>query len=155
MINDRDPHLLSHYQDLVAQTRPHSPVAMHCLRAFLIGGLICVFGQGLLMAYQYGLDLDKQAASNVTSMTLVLLTMVLTGLGVYDRIASFAGAGTAVPITGFANAMVSPAMEYRSEGWVTGVGAKLFTIAGPVLVYGVSASVICGLIYALLTGVNP
>jgi len=152
MINDRDPKLQQHYQALVTDVRPHSQVAMHCLRAFVIGGAICTFGQALMMLYQNTCGLEKSQASGAVSMTLILITMLLTGLGFYDRIAAFAGAGTAVPITGFANSVVAPAMEFRSEGWVTGVGAKLFVIAGPVLVYGITASVVCGLVYALVKG---
>ena len=124
---------------------PKSPAALQCLKAFLVGGLICVLGQGVHdLALQF-LSSEKDA-STVTSITLIFLTALLTGIGVFDRIASFAGAGTVVPITGFANSIVAPAMEYRPEGLVLGVGAKLFTIAGPVLVYGIASSVIVGLL---------
>ena len=114
--------------------------------AFLIGGLICVLGQALIFLYQYwGLSTEK--ASSLASITLVLLSALATGFGIYDKLAKHAGAGTLVPITGFANAVVSPALEFKSEGLILGLGAKLFTIAGPVIVYGVAASVLYGLIY--------
>ena len=117
--------------------------------AFLVGGLICTAGQGLTQLYQsYGLDQDQ--AGTATSVTLIFAAALLTGLGVFDKLAKRAGAGTLVPITGFANAMVSPALEFKSEGLITGTAAKLFTVAGPVLVFGISASVIYGLILCLL-----
>lgn len=132
------------YQKEVAARAPKSPAAMQILKAFFVGGLICVLGQGI---HDIGvlLSLSDQDAATVSSMTLIFLTALLTGIGVFDRIASFAGAGTVVPITGFANSIVSPAMEYRPEGFVLGVGAKMFTIAGPVLVYGIASSVLVGL----------
>ena len=136
------------YRKEVLRRAPKSPAAMQCLKAFAVGGLICTLGQGihdLAMLF----SLSDADASTVTSMTLIGLTALLTGVGVFDRIASFAGAGTVVPITGFANSIVAPAMEYRPEGFVLGVGAKLFTIAGPVLVYGIASSVIVGLISLL------
>jgi len=113
--------------------------------AFLIGGLICALGQGLMECYQ-GMGLEKDLAAAWTSVTLVFLSALLTALRVYDNIAKYAGAGTLVPITGFANAVVSPAMEFKSEGLVLGLGAKMFIIAGPVIVYGVTAAVIYGMI---------
>ena len=117
--------------------------------AFLVGGAICTIGQGLLNLYQsYGLD--KEQAGTAVSVTLIFAAALLTGLGLFDKLAKHAGAGTLVPITGFANAMVSPALEFKSEGLVTGTAAKLFTVAGPVLVFGMSASVIYGLILCLL-----
>ena len=137
------------YRREVTRRMPKSPAALQCLKAFLVGGLICVLGQGvhdLALLYVP----DEADASTVTSITLIGLTALLTGLGVFDRIASFAGAGTVVPITGFANSVVAPAMEYRPEGLVLGVGAKLFTVAGPVLVYGIAASVVAGLISLLI-----
>ena len=136
------------YQKEVAARAPKSPAAMQILKAFLVGGLICMLGQGI-HDIAVLLSLSDKDASTVSSMTLIFLTALLTGIGVFDRIASFAGAGTVVPITGFANSIVSPAMEYRPEGFVLGVGAKMFTIAGPVLVYGVAASVLVGLISLL------
>lgn len=136
------------YQKEVARRAPKSHVALQCLRAFLTGGLICVLGQGI-RDLALLIPLSDKDASTVSSIALIFLTALLTGLGVFDRIASFAGAGTVVPITGFANAIAAPAMEYRPEGFVLGVGAKLLTVAGPVLVYGISASVVIGLLSLL------
>ena len=136
------------YRKEVKRRAPKSPALLQCLKAYCVGGLICMLGQGV---HDIGvrLSLSDADASTVSSMTLIFLTALLTGIGVFDRIASFAGAGTVVPITGFANSIVAPAMEYRPEGFVLGVGAKLFTIAGPVLVYGIASSVIVGLISLL------
>ena len=134
------------YEKLVQQTCPPSPMGKDCLNAFWIGGLICVLGQLLMNGYG-ALGLEKEAAGTAASMTLVALSALLTGLSLYDDIAKYGGAGTLVPITGFANAMVSPALESKTEGFVLGVGAKLFTIAGPVILYGCAASVIYGIIY--------
>ena len=121
-----------------------------CLNAFWIGGLICVVGQIFMNCYgTWGLE--KQDAGTAASMTLVALSALLTGLSVYDDIAKHAGAGTLVPITGFANAIAAPAVEFKTEGFVLGVGAKMFTIAGPVIVYGLAASVVYGFIYWLYT----
>ena len=137
------------YGKLVNQRSKPSPMGKNILWAFLVGGSICTIGQGLTNLYQsYGLDKDQ--AGTATSVTLIFAAALLTGLGVFDKIAKRAGAGTLVPITGFANAMVSPALEFKSEGFVTGTAAKLFTVAGPVLVFGISASVIYGLILCLL-----
>lgn len=134
------------YGKLVNQLSPQSPMRKDCLNAFWIGGLICVLGQTLINLYS-GLGLEKQDASTAGSMSLVFLSALLTGLSLYDDIARHAGAGTLVPITGFANAIAAPAVEFRTEGFILGVGAKMFTIAGPVIVYGVSASVVYGFIY--------
>ena len=121
-----------------------------CLGAFLIGGLICTLGQVLINCYgNWGLA--KQDAGTAASMTLVVLSAVLTGLSLYDDIAKYAGAGTLVPITGFANSIAAPAVEFQTEGMILGVGAKMFTIAGPVIVYGVSASVVYGFFYWIIT----
>jgi stage V sporulation protein AC len=136
------------YDALVREMSPKSPMGKDCLYAFVIGGLICALGQLFFNIYT-GLGLDKQAASTAGSMTLVALSALLTGLSLYDNIAKHAGAGTLVPITGFANSISAPAVEFKTEGFILGVGAKMFTIAGPVIVYGVSASVIYGLIYWL------
>ena len=132
-----------------AASRP-SPIVKDVSLAFFVGGGICVLGQLLLTGYKMT-DLDLQSAKTMVSVTLIFLAAVLTGFGVFDRIAKFAGAGTLVPITGFANSIVSPAIEYKTEGQILGLGAKMFTIAGPVIVYGVSASVIYGVIYWLTT----
>ena len=138
------------YKKLVKSMAPQSPIAKNCLMAFLIGGLICTLGQLIMDGYT-ALGLAQKEAGTATSMTLVALSALLTGLSLYDNIAKHAGAGTLVPITGFANAIASSAIEFKTEGFVLGVGAKMFTIAGPVIVYGVSASVIYGLIYWLIT----
>ena len=137
------------YNRLVEEMSPKSPMGMDCVKAFVIGGLICLLGQFLVNFY--GKHLDKEAAGTAASMTLVFLSALLTGLSIYDDIAKHAGAGTLVPITGFANAVSAPAVEFKTEGFILGVGAKMFTIAGPVIVYGVSASVVYGLIYWLFT----
>lgn len=126
---------------------PKSDMGKGLLRAFWVGGLICVLGQGITDFAKNVLSLDKQASGTVCSITLVFLSALLTGLGVYDRIGKYAGAGSIVPITGFANSVVAPAMEFKREGYVMGVGAKMFSIAGPVLVYGIGSSIIVGLIY--------
>ena len=138
-----------HYSWLTEQFSPPSPLGTGLLRAFWVGGLICVIGQAISDIGIHLLNLAARDASTLASISLVFLTSLLTGLGVFDKIGKYAGAGSFVPISGFANAMVSPALEFRREGLVLGVGAKLFTIAGPVLVYGVGASVIYGLVYAL------
>ena len=137
------------YGKLVQKLSPDSPLWKDTLNAFWTGGLICVFGQAITDIGVHLLDLNARDASTLASITLIFLTALLTGIGVFDRIGKYAGAGSFVPITGFANAMVSPALEFRREGLVLGLGAKLFTIAGPVLVYGVGSSVVYGLIYAL------
>lgn len=137
------------YGRLVKEMSPKSPIWMDCLWAFVIGGLICLLGQ-LLMNFYTGLELSKDDAGAATSMTLVAISALLTGLSVYDDIAKKAGAGTLVPITGFANSIAAPAVEFKTEGFILGVGAKMFTIAGPVIVYGLFASVIYGVIYWLV-----
>ena len=134
------------YDKLVSRMAAPSPMGKDCLNAFLVGGLICTLGQLLMTGYT-AIGLEKTDASTAASMTLVFLSALLTGLSLYDNIAKFAGAGTLVPITGFANAIAAPAVEFKTEGFILGVGAKIFQIAGPVIVYGVSASVIYGLIY--------
>ena len=140
------------YGKLVNERSKPSPMGKNIVWAFLVGGAICTAGQGLLNFYQsYGLD--KEQAGTAVSVTLILAAALLTGLGLFDKLAKRAGAGTLVPITGFANAMVSPALEFKSEGLITGTAAKLFTVAGPVLVFGISASVIYGLILCLLQAV--
>ena len=134
------------YGKLVKDISPKSPIVKNCIWAFLVGGAICCLGQLMKTGYQV-LGLDEESAGTAVSMTLVFLSALLTGLSVYDDIAKHAGAGTLVPITGFANAVAAPAIEFKTEGFILGVGAKMFTIAGPVIVYGVSASVVYGLIY--------
>ena len=138
------------YQKMVADMSPKSPILKNCLKAFLVGGLICTIGQGILNLYTF-LGLDKENSATATSMTLVALSALFTGLSLYDNLAKHAGAGTLVPITGFSNAVSSAAIEFKTEGFILGVGAKMFTIAGPVIVYGVSASVVYGLVYWITT----
>lgn len=138
------------YGKLVEDISPKSPMGKDCLCAFVVGGIICTIGQ-FFINYYTKLGLDKDAAGTAASMTLVVISAILTGLSLYDNIAKYAGAGTLVPITGFANAIASPAVEFKTEGFILGVGAKMFTIAGPVIVYGVSASVVYGFIYWLTT----
>ena len=137
------------YNQYVSNRADPSPLWKDMLWAFFVGGAICAGGQGLSTLYQ-SLGASKDDAGTWTSVTLIFLASLLTGLGVFDNIAKRAGAGTLVPITGFSNAMVSPALEFKSEGFVTGTGSKLFTVAGPVLAYGISASVIYGVILWLI-----
>ena len=135
------------YGEYVKKKQPHSPLWPDVLKAFAVGGAICAAGEGLLRFYR-SRGLGEDAATAV-SLTLVFLGALLTGLGVYDNIARFAGAGTLVPITGFANSVAAPALEFKREGLIPGTAAKMFTIAGPVIVYGVGASVVYGLLLAL------
>ena len=137
------------YEQLSRSLAPKSPIMKDCFHAFWIGGLICALGQLAINGY-IALGLPKQDASTAASMSLVALSALLTGLSLYDDIAKHAGAGTLVPITGFANAVSAPAVEFKTEGFILGVGAKMFTIAGPVIVYGISAGVIYGLIYWII-----
>ena len=134
------------YAQLVKKLSPRSEIGKGVLRAFWVGGVICMIGQGITDIFAYGLKWGAQASSTAASITLILAAALLTGIGVYDRIGKYAGAGSIVPITGFSNSVVSPAMEFRREGLVMGVGAKLFTLAGPVLTYGISASIIVGMV---------
>ena len=136
------------YERMVSELVPKSPIWKDYICAFGIGGVICAIGQVLINVYS-ACGLEKEMAGTAASMTLVAISALLTGLSLYDNIAKHAGAGTLVPITGFANAIASPAVEFKTEGFVLGVGAKMFTIAGPVIVYGVSASAVYGLIYWL------
>ena len=139
------------YNRYVARLAKKSPLGKDLLNSFLIGGLICVIGQLILNGYT-ALELSEQDAAAATSVSLVFLSAVLTGLSVYDDLAKIAGAGTLVPITGFANAAVSPAIEFKAEGFVTGMAAKMFIIAGPVIVYGTVASVLYGIILVIFGG---
>mgnify|MGYP004480204891 FL=1 len=138
---------VENYAAMVRRLTPKSKLGQGCLRAFWVGGIICMAGQAVADLSTLWFHLPANAALTMGSVFLVFLTALLTGIGVFDKIAQYAGAGTVVPITGFANAMVSPAMEFKPEGWVLGTGARLFTIAGPVLVYGISASVVVGILY--------
>lgn len=136
------------YGELVKAAEPKSPIVKDCLGAFCVGGAICCLGQLLLNTY-VRLGLSQKDAGTAMSMTLVFLSALFTGLSLYDNLAKFAGAGTLVPITGFANAVASTALEFRTEGYILGVGAKMFAIAGPVIVYGIAASALYGLIFWL------
>ncbi len=138
------------YDQLVKDLAPKSPVGLDCLKAFVVGGLICTLGQLLINCYT-SLGLSTEEAPGAASQTLVVIAAVLTGLSLFDDIAKHAGAGTLVPITGFANAIAAPAVEFQTEGMILGTAAKMFTIAGPVIVYGVSASVVYGVIYWIMT----
>ena len=137
------------YGKLVRQRQKPSPMGKNLIWAFLVGGTICAIGQGLSGWYR-SMGLDTEQSGTAVSVTLIGITAVLTGLGVFDKLAKHAGAGTLVPITGFANAVVSPAVEFKTEGFITGTATKLFQVAGPVLVFGISASVVYGLILVLL-----
>lgn len=137
------------YKELVHQTTPKSPILKDCIKAFIFGGSICCFGE--LLKTLYGLtSLNEDEIKLAVSGSLIVITAILTGSGIFDKIAKHAGAGTAVPITGFANSMVSPAIEFKTEGFIMGVGAKIFNLAGPVIVYGCTTASIYGLIYWLL-----
>lgn len=138
------------YDRLAKSKTPSSPTWKNCIWAFIIGGLICVIGQVIVTAVK-AKGVDQKTASTLASCGIVVLGALFTGFGLYDKLAKHAGAGTIVPISGFANSIVSPAMEFKSEGLVMGVAAKMFVIAGPVIVYGVVASVIYGLIYWITT----
>lgn len=138
------------YQNYVDKKTPNSPILKNCFNAFWIGGLICVIGQ-LINFYCKYIGLDTQLSGTIVSIVLIGLSAFLTGLNLFNKIGKFAGAGSLIPITGFANSIVSPAMEYKSEGYVMGVGAKMFTVAGPVLVYGISSSILVGIIYFIFT----
>ena len=138
------------YGKMVKDMSPKSPIVKNCVKAFVVGGLICALGQGLINLYS-SCGLDKENSATAASMTLVALSALFTGLSLYDNLAKHAGAGTLVPITGFANAVSSAAVEFKTEGFILGVGAKMFTIAGPVIVYGTVASVIYGIVYWITT----
>ncbi len=139
------------YSDYVDQKSPNSPILKNCFNAFWVGGLICSIGQIIMDFCEYQ-GMDQTSASTVVSIILIAISAILTGLNVFNKIGKFAGAGSLVPITGFANSIVSPAIEYKSEGYVMGVGGKMFTVAGPVLVFGISASVIIGIIATFFQG---
>ena len=136
------------YQEYVNQKSPNSPIIKNCFNAFWVGGLICSIGQIIFDFCKYR-GMDTQMSSTIVSIILIGISAFLTGLNLFNRIGKFAGAGSLVPITGFANSIVSPAMEYKSEGYVMGVGGKMFTVAGPVLVFGISASIVVGIVYLI------
>ncbi len=139
-----------HYDWLTKQASPPSRIGQGILRAYWVGGVICMLGQAAADVGTKLLKMTTQDGYCLAAIVLVFLTALLTGIGVFDKIGQYAGAGSFVPISGFANAMVSPALEFRREGMVLGLGAKLFTIAGPVLVYGIASSVLVGLVYAVI-----
>ena len=136
------------YQEYVNQKSPNSPIIKNCFNAFWVGGLICALGQ-VIFSYCLYKGLDETSSGTVVSILLIALSAFLTGLNIFNKIGKFAGAGSLIPITGFANSIVAPAMEYKSEGYEMGVGAKMFTVAGPVLVYGISTSILVGLVYLI------
>lgn len=138
------------YSDYVDTKAPKSRILRNCIWAFIVGGLICVLGQALSDFYKNVFNLDKDSAKTAVAISLIFLSAVFTGLNLYPKLAKHAGAGTLVPITGFANAIVSPAIEFKREGFVLGVAAKMFSIAGPVLAYGIGSSVLVGFIYWLM-----
>jgi stage V sporulation protein AC len=138
------------YRKMNEQVMPKSPILKNCILAFLVGGFICALGQVIAGLCQ-GAGLDQKNARMIGSITLIAASAILTAFDVYDNLSKHAGAGMLVPITGFANSIVSPAIEYKSEGLIMGLAAKMFTIAGPVLVYGITASILYGLILNLLS----
>lgn len=139
------------YDEMAKKVSPPSPKLKNCIFAFLVGGFICTLGELLSFTYTEYCKLNDDIVKMLVPVTLITIAAILTGFGVFEKIAKFAGAGTLVPITGFSNAVVAPAIEFKSEGFVLGVGAKMFTIAGPVIVYGVFASVVYGIIYYIKT----
>ena len=136
------------YQNYVDKKSPNSPILKNCFNAFWVGGLICSIGQ-IIMNICKSRGLSTEISGTIVSIILIGLSAFLTGLNIFNKIGKFAGAGSLIPITGFANSIVSPAMEYKSEGYVMGVGGKMFTVAGPVLVFGISTSIIVGLVYLI------
>lgn len=134
------------YSEMVKQASPNSPVFMDCVKAFVSGGIICTIGQ-LLLNFYTGMDISEKDAALWVSITLIGLSALLTALGIYEKLGKFCGAGTIVPITGFANSVVSPAIEFKKEGMVFGMAAKMFIVAGPVIVYGTLTSMLVGFIY--------
>lgn len=136
------------YQEYVNKKTPNSPILKNCFNAFWVGGLICTIGQ-IIFDYCKFRGLDNEISGTIVSVILIAISAFLTGLNIFNKIGKYAGAGSLIPITGFANSIVSPAMEYKSEGYIMGVGGKMFTVAGPVLVFGISASIIVGIIYLI------
>ena len=141
------------YQDYVDKKSPNSPILKNCFNAFWVGGLICTIGQIILNICK-DRGFDTQISGTIVSILLIGLSAFLTGLNIFNKIGKFAGAGSLIPITGFANSIVSPSMEYKSEGYVMGVGGKMFTVAGPVLVFGISTSILVGIIYLIFNTQN-
>ena len=141
------------YQEYVNSKSPNSPILKNCFNAFWVGGLICSIGQIIFEICKMR-GIDETTSYTIVSMCLIFVSAFFTSLNIFNKIGKFAGAGSLIPITGFANSIVSPAMEYKSEGYVMGVGAKMFTVAGPVIVYGISSSIIVGLFYILFNTQN-
>jgi stage V sporulation protein AC len=139
------------YQKLAGQVAPKRPIGKNCVRAFFVGGLVCVIGQCFTFIYEKWLHFDKETSGNPTVATMILISVILTSFGVYDKIAQWAGAGSAVPVTGFANSMCSAALEHRSEGLVLGVGGNMFKLAGSVIVFGTVAAFFVGLLHWIFT----
>ena len=139
---------VKYYQNYVDQKSPNSPILKNCFNAFWVGGLICSIGQ-IIMEVCKSRGLSTEISGTIVSIILIGISAFLTGLNIFNKIGKFAGAGSLVPITGFANSIVAPAMEYKSEGYVMGVGGKMFTVAGPVLVFGISTSIIVGIVYLI------
>lgn len=139
------------YQDFVNKKSPNSPILKNCFNSFWVGGVICGIGQIIMEICKYR-GFDTTSSATIVSISLIFLSAFLTALNIFNRIGKFAGAGSLIPITGFANSIVSPAIEYKSEGYVMGVGAKMFTVAGPVLVYGISTSILVGIAYLIFNG---
>lgn len=137
------------YNDYVDENTPQVSWFWNLCKAFVVGGAICTLGQALIQWYMY-MGMDKETAALYNTLSLILLSVILTGLNIYPKIADFAGAGTLVPITGFANSVAAPAIEFKKEGWVFGVGAKIFTISGPVILYGIVTSWVLGFVYWIL-----
>lgn len=137
------------YDEMVKKASPNSPIFTDCLKAFISGGLICVIGQ-LMRNYFTGIGLSQDDTGLAVSLILIAVTVLLTGFGLFGKIGKFCGAGTIVPITGFANSIASPAIEFKKEGWIFGLGAKMFQVAGPVIVYGTVTSMFVGLIYYIM-----
>ena len=137
------------YDEMVKKASPNSPIVLDCIKAFLIGGAICCFGQLLFYIFRK-CGMSRDESRSLVSISLIIITAILTGIGVFDKIAKHAGAGTIVPITGFANSVVSPAMEFKSEGFIMGTGASIFKVAGPVILYGTTAASLYGLIYFIV-----
>ena len=146
-MKNADKCLNDNYLRYVHLISPRTKELRSLLRAFWVGGFICIIGQAIRFAYEFGIGLKGDELSAYVSMSMIFLGSLLTGLGIYDRIGKYAGGGSIVPITGFANSVVSPAMEFKTEGYIYGLAAKMFVVAGPIIVFGIASSVLVGLIY--------
>ncbi len=144
---------MTDYKKYAERHAPRSPLAKNCIRAFISGGAVCALGEGIKDAYS-ALGMNKEDSSLMCSVTLIVIAVILTGLGVFDAVARVAGAGVLVPITGFANAVAAPAIDSKTEGYVTGVGAKIFSVAGPVILYGVTSGAVYGAVYMIWKAVK-